>query len=174
MDARQFEKEVLQSIRCGFPELYAEHIKGRKRAFVGEHLPLTTLASLAGKVIGKVPPPARMVWAVAELLNKQEDERWNWDLSPKTHSELCWGVNDSSEITILHALVLGFWECCTEALNRPKSGELWTLTSSWDIVVLKYPEEISKDKIHSMLERISSVIVGAALARRYAELLAVT
>ncbi len=167
MDAGEFEKAVLDSFRGSFPTLYATHIKGRKRAFVNEHLPLTTLASLAGEVIGKVPLSARIVWALADLLRGHVGKVWDWNHFPETRSELWLGIEDSTGVMMLAMLELGFWESCIQEFQLFKgSEELWIVNSNWDVTVVQKSTPLSQGMVLDKLQRISCAITGTAVTRR--------
>lgn len=73
MNEKKAVREVLALVAARFPELYAMHIKGRHKAFLGENAPESTYDGI-GRKVGTLNKDLRLLWALARLLTKPYDD----------------------------------------------------------------------------------------------------
>jgi len=156
MDSKAFAKLALKTVRLGFPELYDEHVRGRRAAFIKENAPLAGMEEkYDGKVLGKVPQHARLVWALAQLLHTSFKEFPSRG-GPRSVSQICLELRNESAGTASATLLVAFRECVLAHFGLSKSEmktHMLCVRHDWSVSLLLQADhpKVEKAQIFELL-----------------------
>lgn len=156
MSSRQFTTRLLQVVRVMFPELYEQHIKGRRVQFINENAPLPPANSenypKKTKKVGRIGKDLRLLWAVASMFDNAFNRDERRDRKVRGVSNACSFINEDALFSFAGLCVTEFWRLVLEGSQCPRSDKhCITLMPDWSIVSVAYEDmpSLTAEDVHS-------------------------
>ncbi len=138
MKIEKFVTKVLALVKKRFPELYKQHIKGRRLRFIDGNAPIKASMSRADmgcKRLGYLNDEMRLLWALSEMFRKSLPNPLKFESEDVAGA--CMIAGDFTRGTISKLCYIAFWEYVSHRFHKKgRHSNSYVLRPDWSIGLL--------------------------------------